>query len=196
MWGGRLAEERDVEPERRCHRLDRRAAMKAALAGAAAAAVWQVPRIEGLSVAPDVAQAATCAPSSDTESITGESRLPGALWCWGAVNIVSGCEPGDTTNLTAGIFSATAVLSGEWDNSVTNGTLVFTPTSINVPSRVCTVNLNVDCPIDRNPVPLGGVTTTFNTNAAQTITGWGCRGVPPILIETATVQLSFECACT
>src|SRR4051794_16986028 len=53
-----MTEGPELEPNR--SRLDRRAAMKAALAGVAAAAVWQAPRIEGLSVAPDVAQAASC----------------------------------------------------------------------------------------------------------------------------------------
>src|SRR4029077_2721851 len=72
-------------------RLDRRAAMKAALAGAAAAAVWEAPRIEGLSVAPDVAQAASCTGgtvNSPTFSAVSHSvgNLGEVQFCWGALS--------------------------------------------------------------------------------------------------------------
>ena len=63
--------------------------MKAALGGVAAAAVWSAPRIEGLSVAPDVAQAASCTGGTATVPTTPPfvsapgHHGPSARFCWG-----------------------------------------------------------------------------------------------------------------
>lgn len=61
-------------------RLNRRRMMQAALAGGAAAAVWSAPRIEGLSIAPDYASAATCTTSSPDFGLTATN-------CWANINV-------------------------------------------------------------------------------------------------------------
>lgn len=49
-----------TDPETASHGIDRRTALKAAVGGVTAAAVFAAPRIESFSVAPDYAAAATC----------------------------------------------------------------------------------------------------------------------------------------
>ena len=65
----------------------RRSALKAALAGSGAAVVWAAPRLDGMSVVPDYASAATC--SDQASNIALATRdCGGALagGCWGNRN--------------------------------------------------------------------------------------------------------------
>ncbi|MCO5312218.1 MAG: hypothetical protein M9952_04675 [Microthrixaceae bacterium] len=66
-------------------RLDRRTAMRAALGGAAAGAAFMAPRIDGLSVAPDYAAAATaCTIGAAGTSVTVNGNSAKRTPCWGS----------------------------------------------------------------------------------------------------------------
>lgn len=129
-------------------RLDRRAAMKAALGGVAAAAVWQAPRIEGLSIAPDVAQAATCIGGNATATHNSTSNI--GFVCWGNAPL-GGCGS-FTMNLPTidGRFNASVTVGGGEgiililpDNQ--NGFANVTVGGIDPPYEACTVTLNGTC---------------------------------------------------
>ena len=111
--------------------------MKAALAGAAAAAVWQAPRIEGLSVAPDVAQAATGTCVGGTALFTKNSN--GALLgrCWGTTNLAGAACGGATVNTAlpaAWNFDAVLTFGGEWTTlGASNGFVTIDVNGIDPP---------------------------------------------------------------
>ena len=98
----------DAPTESEATRLDRRQAMKAALGGAAAAAVFTAPRIEGFSTAPNYASAVTtpaCANANGNATLNKTSEPCGFFnnWdcCWGGRN-GSTCDPAivGTTTVT------------------------------------------------------------------------------------------------
>lgn len=111
-------------------RLDRRTAMRVALGGAAAGAAFMAPRIEGLSVAPDYAAAATACtlgPAGTSVNIPGPARKDtfgvgcGYTRCWAmcfAGNVTTStsvCDRSYSCPNNAGNFSNTD------SNGVTNG---------------------------------------------------------------------------
>ena len=124
-------------------RLGRRNAMKAALGGVAAAAVWQAPRIEGLSIAPDVAQAATCVtPAAASASHPSNTLIPFVSNCWG--NTAAGACAVQPLNIVATPFSASAVIgAGTWGPGPgsNNAAINVTVAGLNAPTRRCTVAL-------------------------------------------------------
>lgn len=121
----------------------RRQALKAAIGGAAAAAVFVAPRIEGFSVAPDYASAASCTSGSgftshDTNGVAclgnGNAGFCGN-WTSGAFAV--------TANNTAPILYATASLSGSLNGNDGN---------VNVNVNGITNNANQNCTTRSNSV--------------------------------------------
>jgi len=89
-------------------RLSRRNAMRAAVATATVVGVWSAPRIEGLSIVPDYAAAATCSIPNGTQSTTKNSAFkacgPGGTSkqiCWGNAFCSGGGNAGTATCGTA-----------------------------------------------------------------------------------------------
>lgn len=72
--------------------LDRRAALKAALGGAAAAAILSGPQISGMSVLPSYASAAS-ADQAITVGSANYGNCPNRLYCWGSINQLDGTCP-------------------------------------------------------------------------------------------------------
>lgn len=104
-------------------RLDRRTAMRVALGGAAAGAAFMAPRIEGLSVAPDYASAATaCTVGSQGTSVTvngnSEKRVP----CSGSryTALCFGGTPSWWGILCGGGWNCAN--TGNWNSGDANGT--------------------------------------------------------------------------
>ena len=142
----------------RPERVDRRTAMKAALAGVAAAAVWSAPRIEGLSVAPDVAQAASCVnPSADTTNHAATTSLTLVEQCWvlnaGAIS----CSDFTVTR-NAGRFNIGVRIGGDDGGELFEGGgfVKVTVNGIDPPFQRCTVNVQANCFIGF----LGGLTAS------------------------------------
>lgn len=79
-----MEEHAEAESDGACgpNRIARRAALRAALAGGAAGAAYVAPRIEGLSVVPEYASAATCLPGTTTRTRTGS----GGIYCAAKIN--------------------------------------------------------------------------------------------------------------
>ena len=150
-------------------RLDRRAAMKAAIGGAAAAAALTAPKVSGFSLAPDLAAAASqCAPGTTTagNSINGSSTTYGLFKCWGTGNALS-CNTGVPVSGSVVIpvaspnFSAptvTATVGGQVKNDNGRVDLVLSNFNLNEPFSSCTVTVNGTCS--------GG--QTFQTGVAST----------------------------
>jgi hypothetical protein len=185
----------------RPERVDRRAAMKAALAGAAAAAVWSAPRIEGLSIAPDVAQAASCtSPSADTTNHPATTSLTLVEQCWGVLNAGAISCSDFTQNRNALKFNIGVRIGGDDGGDLFNGGgfVKVTINGIDPPFQRCTVNVQANCFIgligglnaegspDRFVINNNGTFPTANANQFScNITGW--------LPERTIVNVACEC---
>lgn len=158
-------EQDEVVAGARASLIDRRNAMKIALGGAAAATVWSAPRIEGLSLAPDYAAAASCNATSTGTQVTRDSINCGTLGgteCFG--NACCG-NFGFGTNVSAG--SKTFTLNGNIGGSVNgdNGLVSLTVGNIDPPFQRCNVNVALNCNNDGSP--RGGGNFTFNNSGTQ-----------------------------
>lgn len=163
------------------NRLDRRKAMKAALGGAAAGAVFVAPKVAGFSVAPDYAAAATCTTQSTS---LGSEQSTNAIYCsciyyftcWGNDALSCNCNNVTKTasvNVRGTTINADVVLKGSANSNTGNaGCHNFDSSSSvtltgfdsnNVGS--CTVNWNISG-TSNNTAENGGV--TFNANGNQT----------------------------
>jgi hypothetical protein len=179
-------------------RIDRRAAMKAALAGAAAAAVWQAPRIEGLSVAPDVAQAATGTCVGGTTQFVKNSN--GALLgrCWGNTELV-GAACGVATVNTAlpapWSFDAVLTFGGEWTTlGSSNGFVTIDVNGIDPPFERCTANITGAC----SGNTFSAVPSTLNFNSDVTAVDTAqleCSGSAPVVGQSASATITIACTC-
>jgi len=204
----------DLGPELERSRIDRRAAMKAALAGVAAAAVWQAPRIEGLSVAPDVAQAASCTggtvstPTFIAAEVgvgIGEQRF-----CWGGILSGTTCDNDNTQSATiaGNNFGITVIPSGYVENAVlggtiNNGSLGITVNGIDPPYQSCVVSFNsaanaTDCVGSLgstffNPDPFSFV-LNFANSGTQNLP-IACNVDLLAFITGARVTLTLTCTC-
>ena len=171
--------------------------MKAALGGVAAAAVWQAPRIEGLSIAPDVAQAATCFPPAPAAaSHTSETQIPFASNCWGNSDFgICGIQ---VLNLGTAPFTASATIgAGTWGPvpGSNNAAINVNVAGLNTTTRRCTVALaGTGCGSGRSffasPSSVTFGPNTTGTFAAQT---WGCNLVP--VGANPTITLTLTCSC-
>ena len=143
--------------------------MKAALAGAAAAAVWQAPRIEGLSIAPDVAQAASCLPVTPL-AVTHAGDRDILNECWGTRQPLGGCTGFNVGPEAHGRFNLALNIDGS-DAGIPGEGLGGANTSINgidPPFQSCTANLQANCVNvgGTGPTPAAGspIRAVFNTN--------------------------------
>jgi hypothetical protein len=204
-----MPDDAEVEAER--IRIGRRAAMKAALAGVAAAAVWQAPRLEGLSVAPDVAQAASCAGGtvdSPVQTAVGHSVGIGVnQLCWGGLagnactnRTVSAAIPGNNFgfDVNASGFVQNLVLGG----TINNGSLAVTVNGIDPPFQSCFVRINptatgTDCGgtggtfFDPNPA---NTQLNFPNSQTKNLT-FGCQTNVLAFVNSAHVTLTLTCTC-
>lgn len=144
--------------------------MKAALAGAAAAAVWQVPRIEELSIAPDVAQAATTTSGTQTQNlpVNDASLLGTGVTCWGASTSQNTCGT-STLNFAIGNFNVAVTLGGGTARAlgVTNqntGYVNAVIDGIDPPFESCTINVVGSCDAGAFSTPT--ITRVVNTNGS------------------------------
>ena len=121
-------------------RLSRRAAMKAAVGGAVAAGVFVAPRVEGFSLVPDYASAASGVDGSDADNLSTvtSQAVPGpfcllkcCITCWNATGVSTNC--GSTT-----CACGTNKSCGNETNQATIGTLTINKNS---PSG-SSINLN------------------------------------------------------
>ena len=107
----------EVEPaeiDRDSTNLGRREAMRVALAGAAAAAAFVAPRVEGFSLAPDYAAAATCSTQTATLTTVNSRNVycvacPADNYnCWGNDNGNCGCN---TANVSGSVNAGGTVIN-------------------------------------------------------------------------------------
>ena len=197
--------------------IDRRAAMKAALGGAVAAAAWTAPRIEHFSVAPDFAQAATCLPA--TGSVTRTSTVCDAAVigftseCYGnciGIGLID-CGAASVTYPTAttGSFppgvTMTVVYDGFAEGSLPpgEGTATVTVNGIRSPSQTCNVTgTHAGCrnsigsggraPTSVSPNPLGPYTSTL---PGPRSTNMGCYNLVGSNRQRVTFTLTLACTC-
>lgn len=177
-----------TEPDEQ-QRIDRRTAMRAALGGASAAAVFVAPRIEGFSLSPDYAAAASCTDTSG--NLTFNTEKPGgcAVICWGTKNgntsggcgglCANGCCSDETQNLQLPgtnfnlrfDMGGTAACAGCTDNAGYR----YAINGIDPPFQSCTLNYGIsnDCnkpapTVANNNVALTNWVNTFTCNSANT----------------------------
>lgn len=174
--------------------LDRRTAMKVALGGAAAATVWSAPRIEGLSLVPDYAAAASCNAASSATQVTKNSNNCGTLGsteCFG--NNCCG-NFGYSANVNAG--SKTFTLNGNIGGNVNsdNGLVNLTVGNIDPPFQRCNVNVSLNCNNDGSA--RGGGNFTFNNNGTQS-SFIDCQGGGNFNQSdpNAQVRINITCNC-
>jgi hypothetical protein len=163
--------------------------MKAALAGAAAAAMWQAPRIQGLSVAPDVAQAASCT-SVGPAALGGSPHaavVAGGDQCWGGR---SGgiCQTFTFLSpLALQPFAVGVVIAGDDAGTAFTG---FGFGNVNVsgidpPWNFCTVTLQANC-------TLGAPSTTI-TRIVRANGQTALSNVPSTNLCTPTSTVASGC---
>ena len=185
--------------------------MKAALAGVAAAAVWQAPRIEGLSVAPDVAQAASCTGGTVNSPVQNAvSHLVGLginQLCWGGLSGNLCTNRTVTATIPNNNFGFSVNASGYVQNliaggTINNGSLAVTVNGIDPPFQSCFVRIN---PTAANTDCTGTGGTFFDPNPANTQlnfpnTGtqnlrFGCQTNILAFVNQARVTLTLTCSC-
>jgi len=167
--------------------LDRRSAMKVALGGAVAAAAWSAPRIEGLSLAPDYAAAASCTGGTAGEITKNSNNCGyyGDTECFG--NNCCGSW-GFSANI-ASKFTLNGNISG--DVSGDNGNVQMTINGIDPPWQRCTVNVGGTC---NNASFRGGGTYTFNNNGTQN-SFIDCQGGGSFLSADTDAQIRVNVTC-
>ena len=182
----------DAAPASEQSRIDRRTAMKAALGGAAVAAAWTAPRIEGLSLAPDFAAAASCSGGS-IGTITKNSNncgTGGSTECFGG-NCCNTVSMGGAT-VAGNNFSVNANIGGEVNGD--SGFVNFTVSGIDPPFQRCTVNVSGNCNNDGSF--RGGGSYVFNTNGNQN-SFIDCQGGGNFTEDDpdAQIRLNMTCEC-
>lgn len=169
-----MTSESEVEDGLSEARISRRNALRAALGGSAAAVAWTAPRIEGFSIVPDFAAAASCVSGSPSTSTTASrattndcgGQTPNneacCIQCWNSNGIQA---PNCFDN---GYYGNTGCNAGNRGcGNATNNRLAGTTLNIaktSPPSTNITLNYNIWGPVDK---------TDFGENAAMifTLTG-------------------------
>lgn len=206
-------------------RVDRRTAMKAVVAGGVAGAVWSAPRIEGFSLLPDFAAAATCTTaaknfSGDTNTGFG-SRTSNC--CYGSCSDMTCWNSGASRDCSGGCFSNNWSCSGTattgnlniakndggnlnlaWSikGPVGSGrqsqlpTLAVTMTGIDPPFISCLVTSNVAC---NSGTHSGDASVTFNANATNNsvpvCTQFQWCGGNGTGTSNAAISITMTCTC-
>lgn len=187
-------------------RISRRLAMKAALGGGVAAAAFLAPSVEGFSIVPDYAAAASCTSPTPANLTRAADDCNGVLeigCCWGNVssgNCTCGAQP---YNLSASPFSLTGNITGDCNSD--NGAVNFAVSGIDPPFQQCTVSVSGVCSgnsgagnVDwRSTNTIGDGTTfsqTFNTNGSgSTLTD--CNGNLVSFANQANLSITLNCVC-
>lgn len=174
--------------------IDRRNAMKIALGGAAAATVWSAPRVEGLSLAPDYAAAASCNAVSTAPQFVKNSNncgYYGDTECWGN----NCCEPAGwsrTVNAGTKNFAFNGNIGGGVNTD--DGFVNIATNSIDPPFQSCRVVVSGNC--NNGGTFRGGGTYNFNNNGSQQ-SFIDCQGGGNFLSAEAdgTVRIDVTCFC-
>lgn len=188
--------------------IDRRTAMKAALGGAVAAAAWSAPKIEGLSLSPDYASAAsqTTVPATVVNAHRAENAGGSTYVCVGHHNggMYGSCSdwsPSATTIAipnTSETFTLNATLGQRTKNAGFTNVQLSGLTNSNY---FCDVTLNGYCQMTPGAANVGGnagnlnsggATTTLNTATSSVNWGTTCNG-SALYIDTI---LTVSVACT
>jgi len=186
--------------------------MKAALAGVAAAAVWQAPRIEGLSVAPDVAQAASCTGGTVNSPVQNAVSHSVGLGinqlCWGGLSGNLCTNRTVTATIPNNNFGFSVNASGYVQNliaggTINNGSLAVTVNGIDPPFQSCFVRINPTATL--TDCGGGPGSTFFNPDAANTQLNFpnsatqnlaiGCNTALLSFVNVALVTLTLTCTC-
>ncbi|MEO6630027.1 MAG: hypothetical protein ABIP03_15840 [Aquihabitans sp.] len=181
--------------------IDRRAALKAALGGAAVAAVFVAPRIEGFSLAPDYAAAGTqChGPTSTTNNTNYNAACVST--CWGssggnAFNCnnggrVGGCASKAFTTLTANNVGPTIItLNGNISGRLNSGGAAAYTLAGMEANDLCNVNLSGTCSVG-----------AFNSNTAPSMNqNFAANGSSSAAFQcnnatSGTLTVTLTCTC-
>lgn len=133
--------------------------LKAAVAGTVAVGIWSAPRIEGLSIAPDYAAAASCTGGNMSEwSLNSDnSGFLGNSEDWGN----SGGGQQNMGARAAGPFTINAYVTGNVNDD--NGAMVVTVAGIDPPFQRVVVSVSGNCN-NGGSFRTNGSTVTFNNN--------------------------------
>ena len=185
-------------------RIQRRTAIRAALAGSAAAATFVAPRLEGLSIAPHYAAAASpaCGNNASTNgTISDGSRgMNGCLVnCWGNTNgntsfncgnilCDDSCCRNETQtlrlpNATNGPFVLAFTSGGRVGNS---GRWSYNVNGIDPPWQQCNVAVNANCNFN------GASNVTHNTDGSAVDNTATCNGAGN---SNFTLTVTMTCTC-
>lgn len=185
------------------NRLDRRNAMKAALGGAAAGAVFVAPKVAGFSIAPDYAAAASC--TSANSALTYNSEKPNlcAVYCWGGKNgnTAFGCggtctvncchDESQTLALSGTNFKLTFDVGGSLccAGCSSNGGFRYQIEGIDPPFQKCNLSYNISntCAGPAN-LPI-----THNNNVPMNswVSGMNCSDCN----NNKFLNITFACEC-
>lgn len=177
-------------------RIDRRRAMQVALGAATAAAVWSAPRVEGFSLAPDYAAAASCTGGSGAQTTKNSNNCAaGTTECWG--NNCCGNFAYGAVNIPGG-FTLNGVIGGNVNGD--NGSLNMVIAGIDPPFQQCTVNVAGNCNDGGTFRTSGGGTSqnfVFNANGNQS-TLIDCQGGGSIFQPDpdGQVRVNVSCVCS
>lgn len=176
----------------------RRAALKAALGGAAAGVAWSAPRIEGLSISPDYAQAASCVGANVIFTKNANDDCCGNQECWGNGSCFActgnGCgNAGYNFNVAPKPFVISGNINGSCNGD--DGRINITVNGIDPPFQRCTVNVTGNCNDSGSFRTNGG--SVFNNNGTVNNIlvdcqgGGGCWQPDP----TGQIILNVTCVC-
>lgn len=178
-------------------RLRRRTLIKAAIGGTLGGAVFAMPRIEGLSIAPDYASAGSisgCNSSANTTNTKGNvgfnTTYHGCVYyCWGNTNF--GCN-GDSAcnnsnkNITAGPFSVNMSVTGRAYPS--NSRYSFNMNGIDSPFQHCQVAVVTNCN--------GSYTSNWNANGSFPLNVLGGNTLAMNCGATnQSINVTMTCTC-
>ena len=174
-------------------RIDRRTAMKAAVGGAAAVAVWSAPRIEGLSIAPDIASAASCTGGTASyNKASNDCGYYGDTECWGGncCNTVA-YGPVNVPNTGSPLIQLNGNIGGSVNDD--NGFINMTLSNIDPPFRSCTINVSGNCNNGGSWRSRNGTSFTFNDNSTLQAQP-DCQG-GGATDPNGNITLAINCVC-
>ena len=184
-------------------RLSRRTVIQATLAGTVAAAVWSAPHIEGLSIAPDYAAAASCTGGSITQ-VTKNSNddCCGNQECWGngscgnfSVCSGNGCNPvGYGANVSGQNFTLNGNIGGDVNGD--NGFVNLTVGGIDPPFQKCTVTIAGNCD-NGGSFRTNGSSVAFNNNGNVGPVLVDCQGGGNVAQAdpNGQIRINMTCVC-
>ncbi len=203
MWE---AEDTHIDPEAVADeetdaaRLSRRTVIQAAIAGTAAAVAWSAPHIEGLSVAPDYAAAATCTGGSITQ-VTKNSNddCCGNQECWGNGSCFActgnGCgSAGYGANVSGQNFTLNGNIGGDVNGD--NGFVNLTVGGIDPPFQKCTVSIGGNCD-NGGSFRTNGSSVVFNNDGTINGVLVDCQGGGSFTQSdpNGQIRINMTCVC-